>query len=54
VETVDAAVHYGEDLAPGDAVAGPAIIEEPTTTLVIYPGTTARVTAYGHYLCEID
>jgi N-methylhydantoinase A len=54
VETVDAAVHYGEELAPGDRIAGPAIIEEPTTTLVIYPGTTARVTAYGHYLCEID
>jgi len=48
-----AAVHYGEALRPGDRIDGPAIIEEPTTTLVVYPGASARVTAYGHYLCEL-
>lgn len=52
-EECEAAVHYGEELVPGDRIAGPAIIEEPTTTLVIYPGTSALVTGYGNYLCEI-
>jgi len=52
-EECEAAVHYGEELVPGDRVTGPAIIEEPTTTLVIYPGTSALVTGYGNYLCEI-
>lgn len=47
------AVHYGEDLRPGDRIEGPAIVEEPTTTLVIYPGASATVTTYGHYLCEL-
>ncbi|MCC7120213.1 MAG: hydantoinase/oxoprolinase family protein [Gammaproteobacteria bacterium] len=50
---LEAAVFHGGDLKPGDRVTGPAIIEEPTTTLVVYPGTTARVTPYGHYLCEL-
>ena len=49
----EAAIFYGEDLVPGDRISGPAIIEEPTTTLVIYPGATAVVSAYGHYLCEL-
>ena len=48
-----ASVYRGQDLAPGDVIAGPAIIEEPTTTLVVYPHTTARVSAQGHYLCEL-
>ena len=50
----DAAVYRGQDLVPGDAIAGPAIIEEPTTTLVVYPQTSVRVTRQGHYLCEIE
>ena len=48
-----ASVYRGQDLVPGDVIPGPAIIEEPTTTLVVYPNTTARVTAQGHYLCEL-
>ena len=49
-----ALVHHGQDLVPGDHVHGPAIIEEPTTTLVIYPGASAQVTPFGHYLCELS
>ena len=30
-------------------MAGPAIIEEPTTTVVVYPGWTATVTDTGDY-----
>lgn len=48
------AVHYGDDLVPGDVLIGPAVIEEPTTTLVIYPGAQAAVTPFGHYLVTLD
>jgi N-methylhydantoinase A len=33
-------------------VPGPAIIEEPTTTIVVYPGSSATVTAGRNYLLE--
>lgn len=46
-------VYYGEDLAPGASVKGPAIIEEPTTTLVIYPGMAASVSGAGNYLLKL-
>ena len=52
-QAFNATVHRGQDLVPGDVIPGPAIIEEPTTTLVVYPNTSARVTPQGHYLCEI-
>ena len=37
-------------LGAGAAIAGPAIIEEVTTTIVIEPGWTARLDASGSYL----
>jgi N-methylhydantoinase A len=43
-------VFRGLDLKPGDTIVGPAIVEEPTTTIVVYPKTTARVSASGHYI----
>ena len=45
-------VYLGAQLAPGSEFAGPAIIEEPTTTVVIYPGMTARVSAAGNYILD--
>ncbi|MBM3482803.1 MAG: hydantoinase/oxoprolinase family protein [Alphaproteobacteria bacterium] len=43
----------GGEIAAGTVIKGPAIIEEPTTTLVVYPGMSARVTARGDYLVEL-
>ena len=43
-------VYMGAELPADCEILGPAIIEEPTTTVVVYPGATARVTAGGHYL----
>ena len=41
-------------LLPADTeIAGPAIILEPTTTVVVYPGSTATVTPLGNYLLTI-
>ncbi|MBC3191000.1 hydantoinase/oxoprolinase family protein [Pseudonocardia sp. C8] len=49
----DTAVVAGTDLRPGNTLAGPAVIEEPTTTIVLPPGATAVVTATGDYLIEV-
>jgi N-methylhydantoinase A len=38
----------GPRLVPGQAVLGPAIIEEPFTTIVVYPGQRASIDAYGN------
>jgi N-methylhydantoinase A len=46
---VTTAVWDGPLLAPGQAIIGPAIIEEPFTTVVVYPGQRATIDAYGNY-----
>jgi N-methylhydantoinase A len=43
-------VYDGAKLGAGDRVAGPAIIEEVTTTIVIEPGWAARLHESGSYL----
>ena len=50
--SLDTPFHLGDDLAPGMVIPGPAIVEEPTTTIVVYPGATATVTAGRNYLLE--
>lgn len=47
---VRTAIYLGDKLPVGAVVTGPAIIEEDTSTLVIYPGATARVSPGGRYL----
>ncbi len=39
-----------EALLPGNAVAGPAVIESPTSTLVVHPGQQASVDPYGNVI----
>ncbi len=46
---VPAAILQGAALGSGDVVAGPAVIEEPATTLVVAPGEEVRVDRYGNY-----
>jgi len=40
----------GASQSPGMTVNGPAILEEPTMTVVIPPGARAEVTPYGNFL----
>jgi N-methylhydantoinase A len=42
-------VYDGPRLTPGQAVLGPAIVEEPFTTIVVYPGQRATVDGFGNY-----
>ncbi|MGI9658800.1 MAG: hydantoinase B/oxoprolinase family protein, partial [Gaiellaceae bacterium] len=50
----DTRVYEGAELRPGDVIEGPAIIEEPTTTVVVYAGSTCRVTPTNNYLLDVD
>ena len=43
------AVYNGELLAPGNRVAGPAIVETADTTVVVQPGSRLRVDALGNF-----
>ena len=47
-------VYEGDKLRPGNLIAPPAIIEEMATTIVIFPGSRALVSNYGHYLIEVS
>ena len=47
-------VFQGSDLTPGDVIVGPAIIEESTTTVVVYADSTCRVTSTNNYLLDVD
>jgi N-methylhydantoinase A len=44
----------GAALPAGTKIHGPAILREPTTTVVVYPGSSAVVTELGNYLLELE
>lgn len=50
---VETQIYEGSSLVPGTVIDGPAVIEEATTTVVVYPGSSATVTEYGNYLIEV-
>lgn len=49
---IDAPRFDGERLGGGDLIEGPAVIREPTTTLVVYPDSQATVSAFGNYILD--
>ena len=40
---VEARVYHRDALVPGHRIKGPAVVEQLDTTVLIYPGDTARV-----------
>jgi N-methylhydantoinase A len=52
-EPVATPIFRAADIRPGVRISGPAIIEEPTTTLVVFPGMSATMSAAGNYLLDI-
>jgi ABC-type branched-subunit amino acid transport system ATPase component len=48
--TTQAPIYDGGRLGAGDTLAGPAVIEEDTTTIVVEPGWEVSVHASGSYL----
>lgn len=53
-EGVETPIFKPSDLRIGMKIAGPAIVEEPTTTLVVYPGMSARISGAGNYILHTD
>jgi N-methylhydantoinase A len=51
--TYDTDIYAGPTLPAGARILGPAIIEEPTTTVVVPPYAGLRVTDHGNFLVEI-
>jgi N-methylhydantoinase A len=49
---VDTQIYLSRDLGTGAKVMGPAIVVEPTTTIVVYPNMTLKVSKAGNYICE--
>jgi N-methylhydantoinase A len=49
----ECAVWRREALLAGNAIAGPAIVEEVSATTVLYPGDHARVDAIGSLIVEV-
>ncbi|MEK9726374.1 MAG: hypothetical protein VW405_23225, partial [Rhodospirillaceae bacterium] len=52
--TAETRVYQGELLAPGNAIAGPAVIETADTTVVVHPGRNARVDGFGNIELTMD
>jgi N-methylhydantoinase A len=48
-EHLETPVYLGETLAAGTRLDGPIIVEEPTSTIVVPPGTALRVSDAGNY-----
>ncbi len=49
---VEVPVYNRDLLAPGNAIPGPAIIEERITTIVVHPGWDARVDGFENVVME--
>jgi len=49
----EAAIYDAEKLEPGMSFAGPAVIEDPATTVVVHPGQSVAIDAYGNIHIEI-
>lgn len=50
----ETAIHARLDLPVGARIAGPAILEQPDSTIVVDPGLAARVDAFGNLIVERD
>ena len=49
----DTKIYAGQALEPGMTVRGPVVVELPTTTIVVFPGHTLKVSTYGDFYIEI-
>ena len=50
---VSTPIYDGPKLVPGKTILGPAIVEEPFTTIVVYPKQRAAIDPYGNYVLTL-
>jgi N-methylhydantoinase A len=51
-EAQEVDTYLGDSMLPGDRVQGPAVVELPTTTIVVYPEWSCEVTESGAFMLE--
>ena len=51
---IEIPIYLGAEFAHGSRIQGPAIIEEPTTTIVVYPDTSAQLSGAGNFLLSVE
>jgi N-methylhydantoinase A len=51
---IDTTVYDGSKLQAGNHIEGPAIIEEITTTIVLYPNDLAEIDRLGNVVIEVN
>lgn len=52
VEPVTTPIYGPAHLLQGRLITGPAIVEEATTTLVVFPGMSVQISGAGHYILD--
>lgn len=52
-QPLNARILWRPGLAPGFSVEGPAVIEEPNSTTLLFPGDVAQITEHGHIVISI-
>ena len=52
-EPVKARIVWRPGLAPGSEVIGPAVIEEPNSTTLLFPGDIATISEHGHLIVTV-
>jgi N-methylhydantoinase A len=50
---IESRVLWRPAMEPGDVVVGPAVIEEPNSTILIHPGDRVTVTTTGHLVIDL-
>ncbi|HEX3506108.1 MAG TPA: hydantoinase/oxoprolinase family protein [Xanthobacteraceae bacterium] len=50
---VESRVLWRPAMKPGDVVVGPAVIEEPNSTILIHPGDRVMMTPAGHLIIDL-
>ena len=50
---VESRVLWRPAMTPGDVVVGPAVIEEPNSTILIHPGDRVTMTPTGHLVIDL-
>ncbi|MBO0755022.1 MAG: hydantoinase/oxoprolinase family protein, partial [Bradyrhizobiaceae bacterium] len=52
-QAIESRVLWRPAMAAGDTVVGPAVVEEPNSTILIHPGDRATVTSTGHLVIDL-
>jgi N-methylhydantoinase A len=52
-QPIESRVLWRPAMAAGDTVLGPAVVEEPNSTILIYPGDRVTVTSTGHLVIDL-